>query len=96
MQGGQILRILDPSTGDLGEPSEEMGGGCQELVASDEPTILAKPSLDATVMQDGESDGRLADPASTDESDRGEVFRQTDDLVDQLITSKEASGWRGG
>ena len=74
MQGGQILRILDARTGDLGESSEELGGGCQELVASDKPTILAKPLLDAIVMQDGESDGRLADPASTDEGDRGEVF----------------------
>jgi len=52
-----------------------MGGGCQELVASYEPAILAKPSLDAIVMQDGEGDGRLADPASTDERDRGEVLR---------------------
>jgi hypothetical protein len=41
----------------------ERGG---ELVAADEPTVVAKPSFDAIVVEDGESDGCLADSASTD------------------------------
>jgi len=40
-----------------------------EFVTSDEPTILPEPLLGAIVMEDSQSDERLADPASTDQSD---------------------------
>ena len=60
----------------------------RELVTSNEPTILAEPFLDPVVMEDGQSDGGLADPASTEESDRTETFCQSDDLVDQIFTTE--------
>jgi len=60
----------------------------REFVASDEPTILAEPPLDAIVMEDSQRDGRLADPASTDQSDRTETFCKGNDLVDQIVTTK--------
>jgi len=41
----------------------------RELVTSDEPTILTEPLPDVIVIEDRQSDGCLADPASTDESD---------------------------
>ena len=66
-----------------------------ELVASDEPTILTKPLLDAMVMKNGQSDGRLADPTSTDESDWSQVFGETDDPSDQFVAS-EAGPWGRG
>jgi len=72
-----------------------MGRRRWELIASDEPTVLAKPLLDAIVMEDLQSDGSLADSASTDESNRSQVLRQADDLLDQLVPSKEDPGRRG-
>jgi hypothetical protein len=65
---------------------------CRELVTSDEPTILPEPLLDAIVVEDGQSDGRLANPASTNQSDRSEIFHQGDDLLDQIVTSE--AGYR--
>ena len=60
-----------------------------EFVTSDEPTILAEsPVLDPIVMEDSQSDGRLSDPASTDQSDWTEIFRQSHDLVDQIVTTE--------
>jgi len=72
-----------------------MSGQGKELIATDKSTVVTKPLLDAVVVQDGQSDGRLADPASTDESNWGEIFRETDDLLDQLVASEEDSRWRG-
>ena len=68
----------------------ERGG---EPVATDEPTVIAKTLLDAIVVEDNKGDARLANSASTDESDRSEVFCQTDDLLDQLTTSEMGSRW---
>ena len=65
-----------------------MRQGGWELVASDEPTIFAKPLLDAIVVKDGQSDGCLADSTCTNESDWSEVFRKPDDRLDQLSTSE--------
>ena len=64
-----------------------MGEGGRELVASDEPTIIAETPLDAIVVKDCESDGCLADPSWTDQSDWGQVFSETDDLLNQFVTS---------
>ena len=68
----------------------ERGG---EPVATDEPTAIAKTLLDAIVVEDNQGDARLANSASTDESDRSEDFCQTDDLLDQLTTSEMGPRW---
>jgi len=65
----------------------------RELVTSNEPTVVAKPSFDAIVVENRQSDGCLPDPTGTYQSGRGEVFRETDDLFDQSITSKEGPRW---
>jgi hypothetical protein len=72
-----------------------MGDRCWELVTSYEPTIPAEPLLDAIVMEDGQCDGRLPDPTSTDQSDRSETFCQVNDLLDQIFTSKTRFRRRG-
>ena len=68
----------------------ERGG---ELVTANEPAVVAETLLDAVVVEDGEGDGRLADSASTNESEWSEVFCQADELLDQLVSSKEVSRW---
>ena len=72
-----------------------MSTGGRELIATDEPTVIPEPILDATIVEDRERDGSFADPACTDESDGFEVFRETDDFFDQSITSETSSRWRG-
>jgi len=69
----------------------ERGG---ELVTTDEPAVVAETLFDAIVVEDGESDGRLADSANTNESEGNEVFCQTGELLDQLVSSKEVPRWR--
>jgi len=75
------------------------GGGNErarrELVATDESTVVAKPSFDAAVAEDGQSDGHLPDPARTNENKRGEVLCEANDLLDKLVASKKGSRWRG-
>ena len=61
---------------------EEMSGGGGEPVATDEPTVVAKPFLDAVVVEDSQRNGRLANSAGTDESSRGEGFYETNGLLD--------------
>ena len=62
-----------------------------KLIATDEATVVPESVFDAVMMEDGQSDGCLANPASTNESDGCEVFRQTYDLLDQFVTSKAGS-----
>jgi len=64
-----------------------------KLVATDEPTVVIKPLFDAIIVEDGQSGGSFADSASTDQSDWGEVFCQTNDLFDQVVTSEEDPRW---
>jgi len=64
----RVASLFDTYAGVLGEPVEEMGERCWELVASGKPAILAEPLLDAIVIEDSQSDGRFADPTSTDEN----------------------------
>ena len=45
----------------------------RELVATDEPTVIAKPSLDAIVVQDRGSYGGFPDPSRADESGAFEI-----------------------
>ena len=66
-----------------------------ELVATDEPAAVAKPFLDAIVVEGSQSNGGLANSAGTDESDEREVFRQCNHTADQLATSKQALGAGG-
>ena len=67
----------------------------RELVATDEPTMVSKPLPDAVMVEDGQSDGRFPDPPCANESDWNEAFCETNNLLDQLLTSK-AGPWRRG
>ena len=58
-----------------------MGIGTGELVTTDESAVVTESLFDAIVMEDSQSDGRLSDPASTNEGDGCEAFGQTDDLL---------------
>ena len=68
------------------------GGG--ELVTSNEPAVFTESLLDKIVVEDSKRDGRLANSASTNESEWGVVFCQTDNLLDQLVSSKKGPRWR--
>ena len=72
-----------------------MGKGGGELVASDEAPIVTETLLDAVVVEDCESDGCLADPSWTDQSNWGQVFSETNNLLNQIIAST-AGPWRWG
>ena len=50
-----------------------MSARSRELVAADESTVVSKLFLDAIVVEDGQSDGRLPDPPWADESNRSEI-----------------------
>ena len=64
-----------------------------ELVTTDESTVYSEPFLDAIVVEDGKSDGSFTNPPWTDESDWGEVFCQTDDLLDQVVPPEAGPRW---
>jgi hypothetical protein len=68
-KGCHVLRVFDARADDLGEASEEMSARSRELVAADESTIVAKPFLDVTVMEDLESYRCFPDPPCTNQSD---------------------------
>jgi hypothetical protein len=59
-----------------------MGTGGWELVAADEPAVVAKPLLDSIVVENGQGDGGFPDPASADESDWAKAFSETHCLLD--------------
>jgi hypothetical protein len=89
----QILGIFNACADGPGELTEEVGERGGELVATDEPTVVTKPLLDAIVVEDGQGDGSFPNPASADESDGSELFRETDDLFDPFVASKEDPRW---
>ena len=60
-----------------------------ELIATDEPTVIAKSLLDTIVVKNSQGDGGLPNPASANESDRNKVLSEIDYLLDQFVTSKE-------
>ena len=66
-----------------------------ELVATNESTVVTEESLsDSIMMEDGQSDGRLANSIGTDKTNGSEVFGKTDNLFNQLVTSKAGPrGW---
>ena len=67
----------------------------RELIATDEPAVLAKPLLDTVVVEDSQCYGCLSDPPWTDESDGCEFFGETNDLLDQLVASETGPRPRG-
>ena len=66
-----------------------------ELTTTDKSAVLAKPILDAIVVEDREGDGCFPDPACTDQSDGFQVFSESDDLLNQSFAS-ETRPWRRG
>ena len=50
-QGGQVLGIFDVRAEDLGESTEEVGMGRGELIAADEPAVVAELLSDAIVVK---------------------------------------------
>jgi hypothetical protein len=65
-----------------------MSGGSGKLVAANESAVVAKPFFDPSVVEDGESNRRLADPPCTNKSGGFEVFSEFDDLFNQLVSSE--------
>ena len=59
------------------------------MVTTNESAVVAEPLLDPIVVKNGQGDGGLSDPASTNESDWNELFCETDYLLDQLVASEE-------
>ena len=89
-----MFGVLNTRTGDLGQPTEEMGARPGKLVAADEVTAATESLLDVIVMEHSQSDGRLADPTGTNESDGCEVPCQAKDLLYQFATSEAGPRWR--
>ena len=73
---------------------EEIGTRSSELVTANESSVISKPPLDTSVMEDGQGDGCLADPSDAYESDGIEVFREVDDSSNQFVASKAGSWCR--
>ena len=65
------------------------------MVTAYESAVFTESLFDPIVVEDSESDGCLPDSASTNESDRCEVFGQANDLLDQLAASEAGSRCRG-
>ena len=80
-------------TDDLRQSAREVSERGGELVAADEPAVVAKPSLGAIVVEDAHRNARLSDSAGTDEGNWSEEFCETDHLLNQLITSEEDPWW---
>ena len=72
-----------------------MGERGRELVATDEPTVVAKPFLNAIVVENGQGDGSFPNPTRPDESDWCATVGETNDLLDQFVAS-ETGPWRRG
>ena len=90
-----MLRIPNVCADDLGESTEKISERGSELVATDEPTVVAEPPHDSIIVEDSEGNGRLSNSAGTDEGNRSEAVCETNDLLDQLVASKEDSWWWG-
>ena len=67
----------------------------RELIATNEPAVIAKPVLDAIMVEDSEGNGCLPNAPCADESDGFEVFSESDDLFDQFVASKTSPGCGG-
>ena len=70
-----------------------MGTRSRELVATDEPTVIAKPGLYAIVVENSQGDRRFTDATCTDESDWRQIYGETDDLLDQPFAPETSPRW---
>lgn len=57
----------------------------REFVTTNEPSVVAKPFLDALVVENGEGDRCLPDSRCANESNGLEAFYETNYLLDQLV-----------
>ena len=80
--------MFDACTDDLGESGEEVGTRSRELIATNESAVIAKAVLDPIVVEDSKGDGGFPNPPRTDESNRFEVFGETDNLLNQFTASE--------
>ena len=67
-----------------------------ELITADESSVVAKPFLDAIVVEDGKSDRGFPDPPSTDESDGFKVFSEPDNPFNKLVAPEKCPRRWGG
>ena len=65
------------------------------MVTTNEPTVVTESLFDPIVMEDSQDNGRLPNPAGSNESDGCQVLRQIDDPLDQLVTSETGPRRRG-
>ena len=65
-----------------------------EFVTANESAVVTEPLLDPVVVENGQGDRGLADSASTDEGDWGEVLSEIDNRLDQLVASEERPRWQ--
>ena len=65
-----------------------MGVGCRELIAADEPPVVAEPLFDTIVMEDSQNDGGLSDSSGPNQSDWCEVLCGINNLLNQLVAPK--------
>jgi hypothetical protein len=72
-----------------------MGTRGRELITANKPTVVSEPCPDAIVVEDGQSNRCFPDSTWTDESDRGEVLCETNDLFDEVV-APETNPWRRG
>ena len=67
----------------------------RELIAANESATLAKPLFDASVVEDSQDSRCFSNSTHTNQSDWDEVFCESNNLVDQFITSKDGPRrWR--
>ena len=67
----------------------------RELVAADEPTIVAEPFLDVIMVEDREGDRSFSNSWCADESDGLKVLSEFNDLLNQVVASKTSPRRRG-
>ena len=71
-----------------------MSARYRELITTDKAAVVAKPVLDAIVVENSEGDGCFSDAPCTDESDGFKVFSKIDNLLDQFVSSETGGGRR--
>ena len=68
---------------------------CRELITTNKSTVIAKPVLDPIVVEDSKGNVCFPNASRADESNRFEVFSETDDLLNQFVATKAGPGPRG-
>jgi len=79
----------------LRESAEKISVRSGELVAMDEPTVIAKPFFDAIMAEDSQGDRRFPDSTCADESDWYKVFSETNYPPNQLVAPETGLWWSG-